>query len=371
MTQIEFLQEHGIHRVGTPRNGFRFPGAPPSQLDRIRSLRLPPAWKDVAISPDPRARLRAVGRDKKGRWQYVYSDAAVREREQKKFDRLLAFGRALPKMRRTIDQGMRLRGLPYERVMACILRILSTCFMRPGSYAYAKENGSFGIATLRRRHASVQGDTVRFEYRGKAGKMQERELRDRRVARIVRELKKLPGKADLFQWVEEDGTIKDVRRRHINACIKQVMGQSFSAKDFRTWAGTLIAACVLARLREESIEGRTDQRKLIVAAIKETAAQLGNTPAVCKASYIWPSVLRDFERGRVLRPYYRTLDELVQARSHAAERALVELLKTGRSAIATPGAAPSKKARPRETKLRRQMRRSGRARGLARVFAIH
>jgi len=366
MTQIEFLQEHGIHRVGTPRHGFRFPGAPPGQLNRIRSLRLPPAWKDVAISPNPRARLRAVGRDKKGRWQYVYSDAAVREREQKKFDKLLAFGRALPKMRRTIDQGMRLRGLPYERVMASILRILSTCFMRPGSSVYAKENGSFGIATLRRRHASVQGDTIRFEYRGKAGKRQVRELRDRRVARTVSELKRLSGNGDLFQWVEEDGTVADVRRRHINAYVKETMGQKFSAKDFRTWAGTLIAACVLARMHDEAIDGRTDRRKMIAAAVKETAAQLGNTPAVCKASYIWPSVLRDFERGRVLRPYYRTLDELVEARSSAAERALIELLKTGRSALPVP----RKKARPRETKLSRRMRRSGRAR-LARAFALH
>jgi len=262
---------------------------------------------------------------------------------------------------------MRLRGLPRERVMACILRILSTCFMRPGSQVYAKENGSFGIATLQRRHASVHGDTVHFEYRGKAGKMQVRELRDRRVARIVRELKKLPGTVDLFQWVEDDGHIVDVRRRHVNAYIKEVMGQNFSAKDFRTWAGTLVAACVLARLHEEAVDGRTDRRKLIVAAIKETAAQLGNTPAVCKASYIWPSVLRDFEKGRVLKPYYRTLDELVEARSYAAERALLELLKTGRSALP----APPQRARRPETKMGRRMRRSPRARRLARAFTLH
>ncbi len=352
MTQIELLQEQGIHRIGSPRSGFRFSGAPPPPLERIRALRLPPAWKDVAISRNPRAKLQAVGRDKKGRWQYVYSEAAVREREQKKFDKLLAFGRALPRMRRIIDEGMRRRGLPRERVMASILRILSTCFMRPGSSVYAKENGSFGIATLQRRHARVHGDTVHFEYRGKAGKLQVRELRDRRVARLVRELKKLPGPADLFQWVEEDGTIVDVRRKHINAHIQEAMGESFTAKDFRTWAGTLIAACV---------------RKMIAAAVKETAAQLGNTPAVCKASYIWPSVLRDFERGRVLRTYYRTLEELVEARSDAAERALIELLKTGRSALPLPRNKP----RPRETKLSRRMRRSGRARRLARAFVLY
>ena len=367
MTQIELLQHTGFRRVGSPRSGFRFVGAPPRAVPRLRSVRIPPAWTDVAVSRNPRARLLAVGRDKKGRWQYVYSQAAVREREQRKYEKLIAFGRALPRLRRAIDRGMRLRGLPRERVMACILRILSTCFMRPGSQVYAKENGSFGIATLQRRHASVHGDTVHFEYRGKAGKMQVRELHDRRVARIVRELKKLPGTVDLFQWVEDDGHIVDVRRRHVNAYIKEVMGQNFSAKDFRTWAGTLVAACVLARLHEEAVDGRTDRRKLIVAAIKETAAQLGNTPAVCKASYIWPSVLRDFEKGRVLKPYYRTLDELVEARSYAAERALLELLKTGRSALP----APPQRARRPETKMGRRMRRSPRARRLARAFTLH
>src|SRR6266478_7181974 len=292
--------------------------------------------------------------DKKGRWQCRYSEGAVRIREQKKYDRLVAFGRALPRMRKAVDRDMRLPGLPREKLMACILRILSTCFMRPGSEAYAKENGSFGIATLQNRHASVQGDMVRFHYRGKAGKEQINELRDRRVARIVRELKKVPGK-DLFQYVAEDGTVVNIRRRHINEYIKEVMGERFSAKDFRTWAGTLIAACALARLDEEEIEGRTDRRKMIVAAVKETAAQLGNTPAVCKASYIWPSVLHSFEKGTVLKTYFKTMNDLIEARSHGAERALLDLLKTGRSAVAEPP------KRTRETKMSRRMRQSPRA----------
>src|SRR5581483_5130167 len=206
-----------------------------------------------------------------------------------------------------------------------------------------KENGSFGIATLRNRHVTVQGDTVRFHYRGKAGKEQFRELRDRRVARIVRELKKLPGK-ELFQYVAEDGGVVDIRRRHINDYIKEVMGERFSAKDFRTWAGTLM-----------------------VAAIKETAAQLGNTPAVCKASYIWPSVLRSFEQGTVLPTYFENVEELIAARSHEAEKALLELLKSGRSAAP---AAP-KRAPRRETRMSRRMRRSPRARRLARAFTVH
>src|SRR5207302_6909984 len=190
MTQIELLQRSGYRRVGSLKSGFRYAGAPRRELPRLRALRLPPAWTDVAINRNPRAKLQAVGRDKKGRWQYRYSEGAVRVREEKKYDRLVAFGRALPRMRQAIDRDMRLPGLPREKVMACILRILSTCFMRPGSEAYAKENGSFGIATLQNRHASVLGDTVRFHYRGKAGKEQVNELRDRRVARIVRELKR-------------------------------------------------------------------------------------------------------------------------------------------------------------------------------------
>jgi len=327
MTQIEHLQRHGYRRNGTVKSGFRFAGAPPGELPRLRSLKLPPAWTEVAVSRDPRAKLQAIGRDRKGRWQYRYSAGAVRLRERKKYQRLLAFGRALPRMRRAIDRGMRLSGLPREKVMACILRILSTCFMRPGSQVYARENGSFGIATLQNRHASVQGDMVRFQYRGKAGKEQARELRDRRVARIVRELKKLPGK-DLFQYVAEDGAVVNIRRRHINEHIKELMGERFSAKDFRTWAGTLIAACALARLAEEEIPGRTDRRKLVVAAVKETAAHLGNTPAVCRSSYIWPSVLRSFEQGTVLSTWFRTVDELIRSRNHGAERALLELLQS-------------------------------------------
>ena len=368
-TQIELLQQSGYRRLGSPKRGFRYLGAPRAEIGRLHDLRLPPAWTDVVVSRNPKAKLLAVGRDQKGRWQYRYSAAAVRLREQKKYDKLIAFGAALPRLRAAIDRDLRLAGLPREKVMACILRILSTCFMRPGSQVYARENGSFGIATLQNRHATVSGDTVRFHYRGKSGKEQIRELKDRRVARIVRELKKLRGK-DLFQYVADDGAIVDIRRRHINEHLKQVMGERFSAKDFRTWAGTLIAASALARMNAEAIEGRTDRRRLLVAAVKETAAQLGNTPAVCKASYIWPSVLQEFEKGKVLSPYFRSVEELIENKArghHRAERALLELLANGRSAA---GAA-SKPVKRRETKLSRRLRSVPRARRLARAFSIH
>ena len=368
-TQIELLQQTGYRRLGSPQRGFRYQGAPRAEIARLHDLRLPPAWTDVVISRSAKAKLLAVGKDKKGRWQYRYSAAAVRHREQKKYDKLIAFGQALPRLRAAIERDLRLPGLPREKVMACILRILSTCFMRPGSQIYARENGSFGIATLENRHATVSGDTVRFHYRGKAGKEQIRELQDRRVARIVRELKKLKGK-DLFQYVAADGAIVNIRRRHINDHLKEVMGARFSAKDFRTWAGTLIAACALARMNEQAIDGRTDRRRMLVAAVKETSAQLGNTPAVCKASYIWPSVLQEFEKGRVLSPYFRTVEELIENKArghHRAEKALLELLANGRSAA---GSAVQP-ARRRETKLGRRMRKDPRARRLAKAFTVH
>jgi DNA topoisomerase-1 len=376
MTAIEALQRSGYKRVGTPKRGFRYQGAPARELKRIHEIRIPPAWTEVAVARSPKARLQAIGKDKKGRWQYRYSSEAVREREQRKFEKLVAFGSALPKLRAAIDRGLSQKGLTRERVMACILRILSTCFMRSGSEVYAKENGSFGIATLQNRHATVVGDVVRFHYRGKSGKDQLRELKDRRVARIVRELKKLPGK-DLFQYVAEDGRIVNVTRAMINDAVKEAMGESFNAKDFRTWAGTLIAASTLARLNAEAVPGVTDRKKLLTAAIKETAAQLGNTPAVCKSSYVWHSVPRSFLQGTVVKSYFKTMDELVECKSHgrlACENALLELLKEGKvKPRVAQAVAKAVARRPRSplSKMSHRMQRNPQARRLAKAFTVH
>ena len=372
MTKVEELQRSGIHRAGTPKSGFRWLGASRQDLDRLYDLKIPPAWTDVAVSRSPKSKVQAVGKDKAGRWQYRYNDRAVVEREQKKYDRLIAFGRALPKLRKEIDRGLALPGLPRDRVMACILRILSTCFMRPGSEVYAKENGSFGIATLRKRHVSVHGDSVRFDYEGKSGKRQVRELRDRRVARAVREMLALPGR-ELFQHRDDEGNVVNITRQMINDKIKELMGESFSAKDFRTWAGTLICANVLARLHGEAVDGVTDRRKMLTVAVKETAAQLGNTPAVCKSSYIWPSILSSAYKGTVLPSFFPTVEELISCvgrKRSTCEAALMELLRQGRGA--TPIAIAKKMARrAREKqaipKLSRRMR-SPRMRQLARAF---
>ena len=372
MTHLDALQRTGIRRLGSPKSGLRWKGARKADLGRLEALKLPPAWTDVHVSRDPKAKLQAIGKDKAGRWQYRYSDGAVRERERKKHRRLMAFARALPALRREVERGLSLRGLPREKVMACILRILSTCFMRPGSETYARENGSFGITTLQNRHAQVRGDTITFDFKGKSGQQQTRELKDRRVAHAIRELKKLPGK-ELFQWIADDGAVVKVTRQALNDSLKEVMGERFSAKDFRTWAGTMICANVLARLHGEIVAGRTDKRRMITAAVRETAAQLGNTPAVCKSSYIWPSILGSFYKGRVLEPHFPTVDALLGCASTKlgrCEAGLVSLLRNGGDA--TPVALAKKLARRgRERngngKLAREMRKPA-LRRLARAF---
>src|SRR5438128_3006350 len=232
MNKIERLQTNGILRTGSAKRAFNYQSATgervsKADLARIKSLRLPPAWKEVAISSASSARLQAVGKDAAGRWQYIYHENHVRHREQKKFERLVQFGESLPAMRKAVAQHFRLNGLPRERVMACILRILSLSFLRPGSQAYANENGSYGIATLRPKHVSIRGDVLVFDFPGKSGVRQHREVRDRRAARVVRELLKHRAR-EVFQYQEADGNFIDVKRRHINGYIKEIMGHRFS-----------------------------------------------------------------------------------------------------------------------------------------------
>ncbi|HEX8651074.1 MAG TPA: hypothetical protein VF708_09535 [Pyrinomonadaceae bacterium] len=335
MTRLEKLQQTGIRRTGTPAAGFNYELADGGRvrgedIKRIKALKIPPAWTEVAINPSPGGTLQAIGRDMAGRWQYLYHEKHTRRQEQKKFERLLKFASALPAMRRTIARHMAQPGMGREKVMACILRILSTCFIRPGSQVYAAENGSYGIATLRRKHVRVVGDTVVFDFPGKHGQPQYRELCDRKVARIVKQLMELPG-YEVFKYRDEAGNLVDVKRRHINQYIKEVMGGQFSAKDFRTWAGTLICACSLARAESEvNVNGkRPARKKALVSAIKEAAGHLGNTPAVCRSSYINPSVLSSFKKGRVVKHYFTAVEELVNRKVHGlhpSEKALLKLL---------------------------------------------
>jgi DNA topoisomerase-1 len=334
MTNIERLQTTGIQRIGNPERGFRYRSlnggsVTKSDLDRIAKLKIPPAWKEVAINSATTGRVQVVGQDAAGRWQYLYHESHNRLREAKKFRRLTKFAAALPKLRATIAKDLRQTELNRERVLATVLRILSSCSLRPGSEVYANENGSFGIATLRKKHVTVKGDAVHFDFPGKSGVRQQRVLHDRIIAKVVRSLLRLPGKR-VFQFKNDNGDLVEVTSRHINAYIKQVMGTNFSAKDFRTWAGTLICAGALVRLGIDATEKPTAIKKKIVAAIKETSEALGNTPAVCRSSYICPAIIASFEKGTTVKNCCLSLEAFLKYRGrglHSAEQALVRFLK--------------------------------------------
>lgn len=334
MTRLERLQKSGIRRVGTPARGFKyeFAGATKvgaADLKRIDRLRIPPAWHDVWISATAGGALQAMGLDAAGRWQSLYHANHVRRQESRKFRRLIKFAESLPKMRSTVASHIEQSGLGREPVMAAMLRILSTCFLRPGSQVYTGENGSFGLATLRPRHVKVQGVEVQFDFTGKSGVQQQRRLKDRQVARIVRSLLMQPSR-EVFKYKNGNGEFVNVTRHHINDYIREVMDENFSAKDFRTWAGTLFCACALARLDTDIGEKTASRKRKVVEAIKETADLLGNTPAVCRSSYICPNIIEDFNNGKMISAYFNTREELVAyhgRRLHAAEKSLLSFLK--------------------------------------------
>lgn len=334
MTRLEQLQKTGIQRVGTPARGFKYKRVDgkkvsAADLKRIHELRIPPAWTDVWINSTAGGAVQAIGRDAAGRAQYLYHQNHVRRQDARKFKRLIKFAEALPKMRAIVASHIRRPGLGREPVMASILRILSTCFLRPGSQVYASENGSFGLATLRPKHVKVKGNIVEFFFRGKSGVQQERQLNDRQVSRIVRSLLKHPSR-EVFKYRNGNDQFVNVTSQHINDYIREVMGENFSAKDFRTWAGTLICACALARMSTEIVEGVTSRKRKVVKAIQETADILGNTPAVCRSAYICPEIINSFESGKIIGNYFNTLDELITYRGrklHAAEKSLLAFMK--------------------------------------------
>lgn len=333
MTRLEQLQKTGIQRLGTPARGFKYRAAgkklSAADLTRIDELKIPPAWTDVWINSVPGGAVQAIGKDAAGRLQYLYHGNHVRRQEVRKFQRVVKFAETLPLMRGIVATHLRQPGLGKEPVMGALLRILSTCFLRPGSQVYASENGSFGLATLRARHVKVKGDTVEFDFTGKSGVQQQRQLKDRHVSRIVRSLLKHPSR-ELFKYRNGGGEFVNVTRQHINNYIREVMGQSFSAKDFRTWAGTLVCASALARQGVDADEKLVDRQRKIVEAIKETADMLGNTPAVCRSSYICPEIINSFEKGKIIGSHFSSPNQIVSYRGrklHAAEKSLLRFMK--------------------------------------------
>lgn len=292
-------QDPGIRRRKA-RSGFNYlhpDGAPvrdEATLDRIRQLAIPPAWTDVWISPEPRGHIQAVGRDQRRRKQYRYHDDWRRVRDSCKYDRVIAFGRALPKLRRRIDADLARRGLPREKVLAAVVRVMEITLIRVGNMEYAKQNKSFGLTTLRDRHVRIGGGRAIFEFRGKSGKPHQTGFRDRRLARIVKACQDLPGQR-LFQYLDEDGERRAVESADVNGYIREAMGEDFSAKDFRTWAGTLAAARAL--IASEPCTSAAQAKRTANICVKAVAGVLGNTAAVCRSAYIHPAVLDAYADG--------------------------------------------------------------------------
>jgi DNA topoisomerase I len=282
-------------------------------LERVRGLGIPPAWEDVWISPDPIGHIQATGVDAAGRKQYVYHDGWRARRDREKFRRMEGFGRSLPRLRRRVTRDLKRPGLPRERALAGAVRLLDRSALRIGGDEYARANGSYGLATLRRRHAQlVDGDRVRLEFVGKSGKEHLVQVRDPSVVRLLREMEGASTADELLGWCDEHGW-RDVRAADINAYLRDAIGEEFSAKDFRTWSATVLAASML---REHD---RKEGRKAVTAVIRGVADQLGNTPAVARSSYVDPRVIDRFlDEGRVIEPS--------SSGRRATEEALLDLL---------------------------------------------
>jgi DNA topoisomerase-1 len=261
------------------------------RLLRIKRLAIPPAWADVWICPSAAGHIQATGRDARRRKQYRYHERWREVRDENKFGRLTDFAKALPKVRRRIAQDMRLPGLPRQKVLATVVRLLERTFIRVGNEEYARENKSFGLTTMKNRHVKVTGPNVRFRFRGKSGRQHEVDVTDGRIAKIVAKCQELPGQ-DLFQFVSDNGEVQDVTSQDVNGYLGEITGEDFTAKDFRTWAGTLLA--VLALNAQDRSETKKQAKANVKAAVCAVAELLGNTPAICRKCYVHPAVVEAY-----------------------------------------------------------------------------
>lgn len=263
-------------------------------LARIKRLAIPPAWTEVWICPRADGHIQATGRDARGRKQYRYHPHWREARDETKYERMIAFGKALPKIRRHIARDLARPGLGRDKVLAAMLRLLETTLVRVGNEEYARANGSFGLSTMRDRHATVRAGTIRFEFKGKSGKRHRIQLHDPQLAAIVRRVQELPGQ-ELFQYIDEHGRVQDIKSDDINEYLHRIAGEEFSAKDFRTWAGTVLAAIALQQFARFAT--KAEAKKNLVAAVERVAERLGNTPAVCRKCYIHPVIMKSYLDG--------------------------------------------------------------------------
>jgi DNA topoisomerase I len=328
------LFETGIKRVGSKEKGFSYVYPDSGErvreekvLGRVESLKIPPAYRDVRIARGPSAKVQAVGHDSAGRLQYVYNPKYREKKEREKFERVLRFADALSTMRQVTSGHLRRKELDREKVLACMTRLMNAAYFRVGEERYAKNNRTYGIATLRRKHLRIEGDAMYFEYAGKWGKHQRQCVVDRELREIVEECAGLPG-YEIFKYFNGDGDLKDVKSRDLNVYVKEVMGEEFTAKDFRTWAGTLIAALKLAELG--ATEDLKQGQKNVLAAVDHVAERLGNTRAIARSSYISPRVLDHYMEGSVVAYYGERIEEVIAAEQGDLtdeEKALLDLLQ--------------------------------------------
>jgi DNA topoisomerase I len=291
-------------------------------LSRIKSIVIPPAWTDVWISPAANGHIQATGRDDRGRKQYRYHQRWRAVRDANKYERLIDFARVLPRIRRRVQRDLGRRGLPREKVLATVVQLLESTMIRVGNEEYAKENKSFGLTTLRNRHVRVKGSEVRFVFRGKSGKDHQVGVRDQRLARIVERCEELPGQ-HLFQYVDEQGELRPLDSADVNDYIREASGGDFTAKDFRTWAGTVLAARALQEM--EKVDSDTQAKRNVVDAIERVAERLGNTRAVCRRCYVHPAIVDSYMDGSML--------EVLQQRAEEEMRTSLHKLKPEEAAV--------------------------------------
>lgn len=326
-----YLDLHGIRREGTRETGFTYRNASGAVIDdekslsRIDKLRIPPAWRDVRIARGDSAPLQAVGLDKKGRTQYLYHPRFRAHQEEEKFKRVVEFGEALPALRRRVRADLKRTDLDRDHVLAAIVRLIDQGFFRVGNDKSAKSESTYGLTTIRTKHVKVEGNVIAFDYVGKWRKSQKRAIEDAEVAAVIERLRALR-EPELFAFIENDRT-RDVKDRHVNDYIQSIIGSNFTAKDFRTWAGTLL--CSIALAMEGQGASKTERKRKIKRAVQATSEQLGNTPAVCRSSYICPRLLDEYMDGKpfeMLRKKQKG-SPVVRIGMSKEERALLKFLR--------------------------------------------
>lgn len=339
----------GIRREAV-RDGFRYldakgePVTDETTLARIKRLVIPPAWTEVWICPQANGHLQATGRDARGRKQYRYHAKWREARDEVKYERMLKFGQALPVIRAEVDRALKLPGLPREKVLATIVYLLEATMMRVGNEEYARTNKSFGLTTLRNRHAKVDGSDVEFSFRGKSGVYHKVKVHDRRLARIVARSRDLPGQ-ELFQYVDEDGATHSIDSSDVNDYLRTITGEEYTAKDFRTWSGTVLAALALQEF--EKFDSEAQAKKNIVRAIESVAEKLGNTPSICRKCYVHPAVLDAYLEGAALEVLRERTEEKLADDLHALqpEEAAVLAMLQQRLRLEQENAAPAPPAK--------------------------